>query len=50
LAFPKRPNRAKLISEVGLNSNAYWGVLDLSNQQFEHIIKLGEVDESVIIN
>lgn len=50
IAFPKRPNRAKLISDVGLDSSAYWGVLDLSDQQFEHIIKLGAVDESIIIN
>jgi len=50
LALPKRINRAKLISEVGLNPQAYWGVMELNNQQFEKIIKLGEVNESIIVN
>lgn len=50
LAFPARPNRAKLIEQVGLDPSAYWGVLPISDSQFSDIIKLGNVDESIIVN
>lgn len=50
LALPKRINRAKLIDEVGLKPQAYWGVLSLTNREFDDIIKLGAVDESIIVN
>jgi len=50
LALPKRINRAKLIEEVGLNPQAYWGVLKLTDREFDDIIKLGAVDESIIVN
>lgn len=50
LALPKRLNRAKLISEIGLNPQAYWGVMKLTNEQFNSVVKLGGVNESIIIN
>ncbi|NUW62144.1 N-acetyltransferase [Cronobacter sakazakii] len=50
LALPKRITRDKLISVVGLNPKDYWGVLELNNNQFDNILKLGEVDESIIVN
>ncbi|ELY3760611.1 N-acetyltransferase [Cronobacter universalis] len=50
LALPKRINRAKLIEEVGLNPQSYWGVLKLTDKEFNDIIKLGAVDESIIVN
>lgn len=50
LALPKRLNRAKLISEIGLNPQAYWGVMKLTNEQFNNVVKLGGVNESIIIN
>ena len=50
LALPKRINRAKLIEDVGLNPQAYWGVLKLTDREFDDIIKLGAVDESIIVN
>ncbi|EEY7310690.1 N-acetyltransferase [Escherichia coli] len=50
LALPKRLNRAKLISEVGLSPRAYWGIMKLTNEQFNSIIKLGGVNESIIVN
>lgn len=50
LALPKRLNRATLINEAGLNPNNYWGVLKLSDSQFNKILELGEVDESIIVN
>ncbi|EAQ3955319.1 N-acetyltransferase, partial [Salmonella enterica] len=50
LALPKRINRAKLIEEIGLNPKNRWGVVKLTDKQFDDIIKLGAVDESVIVN
>lgn len=50
LALPKRITRAKLIEDVGLNPQAYWGVLKLTDREFDNIIKLGAVDESIIVN
>lgn len=50
LALPKRPNRASLIDKVGIDSDAYWGILNISDEQFIKIINLSEADESIIIN
>ncbi|MBT1730007.1 N-acetyltransferase [Enterobacter quasimori] len=50
LALPKRVNRAKLIEEVGLNPKDYWGVMKLTDRQFEMIVELGGTDESIIVN
>lgn len=50
LALPKRLIRAKLIQSAGLNPDDYWGVLKLTEDQFENIINLGEVNESIIVN
>lgn len=50
MAFKKRPNRATLIGDVGLNEADYWGFMSLNDAQFARIIKLGEVDEGLVIN
>ncbi|MGM3190293.1 N-acetyltransferase [Dickeya dadantii subsp. dieffenbachiae] len=50
LALPKRLNRAKLIQDVGLDPNNYWGVLKLTDDQFDRITELGEINESIIVN
>ncbi|EKN5940832.1 N-acetyltransferase [Yersinia enterocolitica] len=50
LALPKRLNRATLINDVGLNEKNYWGVMKLTDAEFNRIIKLGNVDESIIVN
>ncbi len=50
LALPKRPNRASLIDDVGIDRKAYWGILKISDKQFNDILKLSEADESIIIN
>ena len=50
LALPKRINRAKLISDVGLNGQNRWSVVELTDNQFNKIVELGEVDESIIVN
>lgn len=52
LALPKRPNRGKLIEDVGLNGTAgyRWSHFELTDRQFNEIIELGKVNESFIIN
>ncbi|HEM8275003.1 TPA: N-acetyltransferase [Providencia stuartii] len=50
LALPKRLNRAALINNVGIDENAYWGILQINNEQFSRIINQSETDEDIIIN
>ena len=50
VAFAKRVNRKVLLEQAGLDPNAYWGFMQLSDKQFEDILKLGQVSESIIIN
>ena len=50
IAFPKRPNRGRLIDEAGIDENLRWSCIDLSRKQFDEIIKMGSPDERLIIN
>ncbi|XFC40199.1 GNAT family N-acetyltransferase [Stenotrophomonas indicatrix] len=50
VALKKRPNRARLVEDVGLAKDAYWGFMPLSFDQLHHIAQLGEIDESLIVN
>ena len=50
LALPKRLNRATLINNVGIDENAYWGILQINNEQFSRIINQSEADEDIIIH
>lgn len=50
VALKRRLNRARLVETVGLDKDAYWGFLPLSFNQLRHIAKLGEIDESLIVN
>ncbi|EOJ8666977.1 N-acetyltransferase [Providencia stuartii] len=50
LAFPRRPNRASLIENVGLDPDERWGILKLTDEQFNRILSLSGADESIIIN
>lgn len=50
VALRKRPNRSKLIEDVGLDEDAYWGFLPLTYPQLRNIAKLGEIDESLIVD
>ncbi|MBU2896781.1 N-acetyltransferase [Vibrio hepatarius] len=49
-AMTKRVIRDRLINEVGLSEGAYWGAMEISDNQFNHMLDLGEVDASFIIN
>lgn len=46
----KRIVRKDLIERVGLNRNDYFGYLLLTDNQFNQILEIGEIDESFIIN
>ena len=50
IAFKKRVTNGQLIDEFGMPSNQYWGVFNVTHAQFKNIIKVGEVNESLIIN
>ncbi|HIE6453057.1 TPA: N-acetyltransferase [Serratia marcescens] len=50
VALPKRLNRATLINDAGMNPNSYWGVMQLNDTEFNKIIELGNVDESIIVD
>lgn len=44
-ALPKRPNRKKLADDAGLNRQDYWGALKLTDEQFDLIVDLSELDK-----
>lgn len=48
VSLPKRIIRGRLLDEVGMNGNCYWGLLPLTNTQFNEIIHLGEVNSKYI--
>ncbi|WNN53764.1 N-acetyltransferase [Hafnia alvei] len=50
IALPKRLNRATLINDVGLNPKAYWGIMELTDSEFNKIIELSNVNESIIVD
>ncbi|OLG31417.1 GNAT family N-acetyltransferase [Xanthomonas oryzae] len=50
VALKKRPNRARLVEDVGLSKDAYCGFMPLTFDQLRHIAQLGEIDESLIVN
>ena len=47
-ALPKRPNRRQLADNAGLDRNDYWGVLKLTDEQFESIINLSGLDKKLL--
>ena len=49
IALTKRVTNGYLVDELGL-APSYWGFFQLTDAQFDAILKKGEVDESVIIN
>lgn len=40
----------KLIEQVGLDRNNYFGYLSLTDNQFNKVLEMGEINESFIIN
>lgn len=50
LAFKKKVIRKELIEQVGLQKDAYWGFMPLTETQFNDILNLGNADGRYIIN
>lgn len=49
VALKKRVTNGQLIDIIGLSPTIYWGVFDVTLEQFKNIIQLGNIDD-VIIN
>lgn len=50
VALSKRVTRKQLIEEIGLNPEVYWGFFKIEEADFYGILKLGQVNESIVIN
>ncbi|MDT2749602.1 hypothetical protein P7H30_07595 [Streptococcus parauberis] len=50
VSLSKRLTRNKLINEVGIERNQHWSCIELSIDQFQDILEMGEVCESFIID
>lgn len=48
-ALSRRVNKQRLMAELGVDPE-YWGFFSLSNEQFEGLLRIGEVYENIIIN
>lgn len=49
VALSKRIVRHDLIETIGMNRDAYWGFMPITNQQFESIISFGRVNSKIFI-
>jgi prophage protein len=49
IALAKRVTNGYLVDELKMIPS-YWGFFQLTDEQFNAILKKGEVDESIIIN
>lgn len=50
VAFTKKVIRKKLLDEVGMDSDMYWGFCPVSEEQYKHILKLGGADERYFVD
>lgn len=50
VAFTKKVIRKVLIEDVGLDANARWSIINITDEQFKSIIKLGEANERYFID
>lgn len=49
VAFKRRIVRHDLITKVGMDRDAYWGFMPISDEQFYSIVKLGEINENILV-
>ena len=49
IALTKRVTKQYMVESMGINPQ-YWGFFQLTDEQFDAILKKGEIDESIIIN
>lgn len=50
VALTKRVNRECLINELGMDANAYWGFMKVTEEQFNSIMEKGAANEDYIID
>ncbi|MEQ7049916.1 N-acetyltransferase [Paenibacillaceae sp. P-4] len=50
IALRRRLNQQRLVEEVGLSKDNYWGYFTLNDQEFEQILIKGDVYESLVID
>lgn len=50
IALSKRVTRGYLLDEVGIPEDYYWGFFQLTDGQFNAILKKGEINENIIVN
>lgn len=50
IALSKRVTRGYLLDEVHIPKNKYWGFFQLTDDQFNAILRKGEINENIIIN
>lgn len=50
IALTKRVTRAFLLDDLKIPSDQYFGFFQLTDEQFDSILKKGEIDEGIIIN
>lgn len=49
-AFTRRITRGILLDDVGLSEKDRWGFLPLTDTQFQRILELGEISESIVVH
>lgn len=49
-AFGKRIIRKKLLEEIGITEQPRWDLRELSEEEIRHLLSIGEVNESLIID
>jgi L-amino acid N-acyltransferase YncA len=49
-ALRKRVTRGKMITDLGLDANAYWGFMPINGNQLHSIISAGQVNESLVVD
>ena len=50
VALSKRITRGELLDEARISPNMYWGFFQLTDEQFEYILKKGKVNECFIVD
>ncbi|WP_298503064.1 EVE domain-containing protein [uncultured Methanobrevibacter sp.] len=50
VAFTNKVIRKRLLEEVGMDGDMYWGFCPVSDEQYKHILKLGGADERYLID
>lgn len=50
IALAKRVTRGMLLDEAGISPNLYWGFFQLTDNQFDYMLKRGNVNKNFIID